>query len=209
VAHEWIRRIAIPTSRRTFIAGLGAVSASSLAHAAIQGATPTASGGEATARGIEPDLAYLNTGSPGACAPAVLDRVIEAWRMLERNPVANAYGEGAVGAIADATRAQAAALLGCAAGELLLTTGTTSGMNAVAGSVRLATGEAVLTTDQEHRGATSGWHYRARRDRVRIDQVPVPPGEANADAIVARFAAAIRPERPALSARAGDRCPGR
>jgi hypothetical protein len=52
---------AIPTSRRTFIAGLGAVSASSLAPAAIQGGTPTASGGEATARGTEPDLAYLNT----------------------------------------------------------------------------------------------------------------------------------------------------
>jgi selenocysteine lyase/cysteine desulfurase len=64
---------------------------------------------------------------------------------------------------------------------------------------RLAAGEAVLTTDQEHHGGTAGWHYRARRDGIRIDRVPVPPGERDAAAILGRFAAAIRPETRVIS----------
>jgi selenocysteine lyase/cysteine desulfurase len=180
-------------SRRTFIAGLGAASLTGLGAAA-----PALAQRQAGAA-LAPGLAYLNTGSLGPTPPPVLDRVLETWRTLEANPVVNAYGAGPALAAAEAARTRAAAFLGCAADQLLITSGTTDGMNIVAGSVRLSPGEAILTTDQEHHGGTAGWVHRARRDGFRIDRVAVPPGERDAVAILARLAAAIRPETRIIS----------
>jgi selenocysteine lyase/cysteine desulfurase len=180
--------MAMKTSRRDFIAGIGAVSLTSVDTAAAARSQVDMNAGFASG------LIYLNTGSLGPTPQPVLDRLLETWRTLEENPVVNSYGVGPSLAIANAARASAAAFIGCETDELLITNGTTDALNIVAGAVRLAPGEAVLTTDQEHHGGLAGWRYRARRDGVRIDQIPVPPGEADAGAIVARFAAAIRPE---------------
>ena len=181
------------TSRRTFIAGMAASSVAGLAQGAAAQPPP------AVTAGLSPGLTYLNTGSLGPTPRPVLDRMLGAWRTLELNPVVNAYGEGAALAAAEAARAQAAGFLGCAPDDLLIANGTTDALNIVAGAVRLAPGEAVLTSDQEHHGGTAGWHYRARRDGIRIDRVPVRPDENDGAAIVARFAAAIRPETRVIS----------
>jgi selenocysteine lyase/cysteine desulfurase len=175
-------------SRRTFLAGIGAAAAAAPALARAQ-----------SANGFSPGLIYLNTGSLGPTPQPVLDRVMEVWRTLEENPVVNGYNEGAGLAAAEAARAEVAGLVGCATDNLLITSGTTRAMNIVAGSVRLARGDAVLTTDQEHHGGIAGWTWRARRDGVRIDRVPVPPEENDGAAIVARIAAAIRPETRVIS----------
>jgi selenocysteine lyase/cysteine desulfurase len=174
------------TSRRAFVGGVG-----TLAWAACG---PGARADEPPPAGLADGLIYLNTGSLGPTPRPVLDRVLEVWRTLELNPVVNSYGEGAALASAEAVRAGAAGLIGCPADQLLITNGTTDALNAVAGSVRLTAGDAILTTDQEHHGGLAGWTWRARRDGGRIDHVPVRPRENDAAAIVARFAAAIRPE---------------
>ena len=184
-------------SRRQLLAGLSAASIGGIAHAG-QASAP-AEAGRIAATGLDPGLAYLNTGSLGPTPPLVLERVLDAWRTIERNPVVSAYGAGAAGAMANEARERAARLIGADPDQLLVTTGATAGMNAIAGSVRLARGEAVLTTDQEHHGGTAGWEYRKRRDGVRIDRIAVPPGEADADAILARIEAAIRPETRVIS----------
>ena len=132
-------------------------------------------------------------------SPFVLDRVLAVWRTLEENPVVNGYNEGAGLVAAEAARAEVARLIGCATDNLLITGGTTRAMNIVAGSVRLARGDAVLTTDQEHHGGIAGWTWRARRDGVRIDRVPVPPEENDVAAILARITAAIRSETRVIS----------
>lgn len=176
-------------SRRAFLAGIG-VAAAAPALATAQSRLAT---------GFSPGLIYLNTGSLGPTPQPVLDRVLEVWRTLEEDPVVNGYNDGAGLAAAEAARADVAALIGCARDNLLITSGTTRAMNIVAGSVRLARGDAVLTTDQEHHGGIAGWTWRARRDGVRIDKVPVPPEENDGAAIVARIAAAIRPETRVLS----------
>lgn len=181
------------TSRRAFIAGLGVVSMARFDPAAA------AQGPGQLGAGLAPGTIYLNTGSLGPTPAPVLAKVLEVWRTLESNPVVAAYNDGAALAAAEAARSRAAAFIGCAADHLLITSGTTAAMNIVAGSVRLAPGDAVLTTDQEHHGGEAGWRYRARRDGVRIDRVPVPPGEQDAAAILARFAAAIRPETRIIS----------
>jgi selenocysteine lyase/cysteine desulfurase len=175
-------------SRRAFLAGIGAAAAAGPALAQVQPAT-----------GFSPGLIYLNTGSLGPTPQPVLDRVMQVWRTLEENPVVNGYNEGAGLIAAEAARAEVAALIGSAADNVLITAGTTRAMNIVAGSVRLARGDAVLTTDQEHHGGGAGWTWRARRDGVRIDRVPVPPEENDGAAILARIAAAIRPETRVIS----------
>ncbi|MGQ0560090.1 MAG: aminotransferase class V-fold PLP-dependent enzyme [Sphingosinicella sp.] len=180
------------TSRRTFMVAMGTASLASF------GAANSAWAQRPAATGFAPGLIYLNTGSLGPTPQPVLDRVMEVWRALEENPVTNAYGGPALAA-AEAARKRAAAYLGCAVDELLITYGTTDAMNIVAGSVRLSPGEVVLTTDQEHHGGTTGWTYRARRDGVRIERIPVPFTETDAGTIVARFAAAIRPETRVIS----------
>jgi selenocysteine lyase/cysteine desulfurase len=125
--------------------------------------------------------------------------MVDAWRELERNPVRMAYGDGAVHVATDGVRERTAAFLGCSADELLLTRSTTDAMNAVAMAVRLAPGDRVLTTNLEHEGGSNGWRYRARRDGVVIDAVPISPSETDSAAIVRRFADAIRPTTRVIS----------
>jgi selenocysteine lyase/cysteine desulfurase len=60
----------------------------------------------------------------------VFERVLQ-----ETNPVLNAYGTGSVVTAADAPRAEAAALLGCTADEILITRGTTEGIISAQGGL--------------------------------------------------------------------------
>jgi selenocysteine lyase/cysteine desulfurase len=148
---------------------------------------------------LAPGLTYLNTASLGPTPRTVLDRTLAAWRELESNPVYMAYGDGPALVEADRTRALAARLLGCTADELLITRSTTDAMNSVAQAARLAPGDRILTTDQEHEGGSLGWRYRVRRDGVHIDEVPIAPTDHDADAIVGRIAAALTPATRVIS----------
>ena len=188
-------------SRRVFIAGLGAASVAGLAVREAQaGATVP---GEVSRYGpdymLQPGLIHLNTASLGPTPRPVLERVLEAWRLLEANPVPNAYGAGAVLTAADAVRGEAAALLGCDPDEIMITRGTTDGMNSLAEGIRLASGDRILTTDQEHEGGEACWQHRARREGLQLDRVAIAPDELDLDAILRRFAAAITPSTRVIS----------
>jgi selenocysteine lyase/cysteine desulfurase len=191
-------------SRRHVIAGLGAASFAGLAPAAEQGgaagAPPT---GRVSRYGpdymFQPGLVYLNTASLGPTPRPVFERVLQAWRELETNPVLNAYGSGSVLAAADAARGEAAGLLGCTADEILITRGTTDGMITLANAVRLERGDHILTTDQEHEGGEACWAHRARREGLHIDRVVIAPEEHDLAAILRRFADAIGPATRVIS----------
>ena len=191
-------------TRRDFLAAAGAAS--------ILGASrpsPGAPAGPVAAHAVSPTVAdeymlspgliYLNTGSAGPTRRAVLERTVQAWTLLETNPVRQAYGQEGVSGLANQVRAKAAAFLGCSAEELLITRSTSEGMNAVAQGVRLDAGDRVLTTDQEHEGGTACWHYLAERRGVVIDTVAIPHDEHDPAAIVRRFEAAIKPATKVIS----------
>jgi selenocysteine lyase/cysteine desulfurase len=197
-------------TRRRFLSALAMTSMAGVAHAApagrragdIDDATSTC--GQAT-QAVQseylfaPGLTYLNTAALGPTPRAVLNRTWDAWRELESNPVNMAYGNGPTLAAADQARTHAADLLGCTADEILITRSTTDAVNSVAQGMRLSAGDRVLTSDQEHEGGRAGWHYRARRDGVALDVVPIAPTDHDSDAIVQRFAAAITPSTRILS----------
>lgn len=182
--------------RREFLASVGALGAAGL----ITPGRPSEPRGAASAPGdflFAPGLVYLQTGSLGPTPRPVLDRTLAAWRELETNPVV--YGYGAHEQAMEAVRVQAAAFLGCRTEELVLTNCTTEGMNWTAQGLGLSPGDRVVTTDQEHPGGRVCWDYLVRRQGVILDVVPVPPGENDPAAIVARFERALGPRTRVLS----------
>jgi selenocysteine lyase/cysteine desulfurase len=150
---------------------------------------------------LDPRLTYLNTASLAPAPARIFDATVAAWRELETNPVRMGYGRDPDTTIsaADRVRGKAAKLLGCDADEVLITTGTTSGMTTLAQAIALTTGDRMLTTEQEHEGGMVGWSQLQRRRGVAIDVVPIGWEEQDSAAIVRRFEAAIRPETRVIS----------
>ncbi|TWT45076.1 Isopenicillin N epimerase [Phycisphaerae bacterium RAS1] len=194
--------------RRSFLASIGALSAAQAFSAGlVQGVEPTtrAAPGPDVNRGLAnaadvllaPGLAYLQTGSVGPSPNPVVDRTLAAWIELEKNPVHQGY-RIQLPAL-EQVRDKAAAMLRCTHDEIILTRGTTDGMNAVAVGLDLGPGDRVLTTDQEHGGGHLCWEYLARRRGIVLDHVPIPLGENDAPAIVDRFRKAITPKTRVLS----------
>lgn len=149
--------------------------------------------------GFASGLTYLNTASLGPTPRSIRDTMDRAWTDLETNPVRMAYGDGELLARTDHARALVAASLGCGTDELLLTRSTTDAMNILAAGTRLSEGDRVLTTDQEHEGGTYCWTTLGRRRGVAVDVIPVAPADRNPAAIVASFAAALRPTTRVIS----------
>ena len=190
------------TDRRAFLASVGA---SVVAWNGCAGAQTTPRAAAAQPRGllpagdllIDPDLAYVQTGSLGPTPRPVLEKTIAVWRELERDPTAFGYGPLEQGM--EVVRGKAAALLGCQLRELVITTSTTEGINWVAQGVTLAPGDRILTTDQEHPGGRVGWDFVAKRYGATIDVVAIPPGENDAAAIVERFTKLVTPRTRVLA----------
>jgi selenocysteine lyase/cysteine desulfurase len=180
-------------SRRAFLGAVGTLSGGTLVGA------PWAQGLAPAQYGLDPKLVYLNTASLGPTPRAVLDRTISAWLELEMNPVRMAYGDGDVHLATDRVRERAAALLGCTSDELLIARSTTDAMNTLALAVRLERGDRVLTTTMEHEGGSNGWRYRARRDGVVLDAVPLSPSDSDPEAVVRRFADKLTPSTRVIS----------
>ena len=143
-------------------------------------------------------LAYLNTGTIGPCRRATIEATQSAWEALEANPVAH-YGRDVGQPLIEDTRTVAAGFLGCDLDELALTTSTTGGMNAIAQGLRLAAGDRVLLTDQEHSGGLHCWQYLARHHGVKLDIVPIPRDEFRAAELVAAVEKGIRSDTRVIS----------
>jgi selenocysteine lyase/cysteine desulfurase len=143
-------------------------------------------------------LAYLNTGTIGPCRRATIEATQGAWKALEANPIAH-YGRDVGQPLIEDTRTVAAGFLGCDLDELALTTSTTAGMNAIAQGLRLAAGDRVLLTDQEHSGGLHCWQYLARHHGVMLDIVPIPRGEFRAAELVAAVEKGIRSDTRVIS----------
>lgn len=198
-------------SRRSFLTSLGALTAAGLVPRDAQAAdNPSAPPKPPNAarihRGIAPSpddfafapgLVYLQTGSLGPTPRPVMERASAAWKQLELNPAFYAYQE--LEHAMETVRAKGATLMGCKTDELVITTSTTDGMNWTAQGIMFASGDRVLTTDQEHPGGRVCWDYVARRYGVALDVVAIPPGEHDAQAIIDSINKAFTPRTRVLS----------
>jgi isopenicillin-N epimerase len=142
-------------------------------------------------------VTYCNTGTLGASPRDVVDAMNQGVERLEQAlpdwPYFQADGEPLTGyqQLLDA-RAKLGAFIGAASEEIAITLNATMGMNFLANGFELATGDEVVTTDQEHSGGIGGWRLRARRHGVVVKELPLLPAvEKGPDAIVKLFADAI------------------
>ena len=130
-------------------------------------------------------LTYLNTGTLGPCRKETIKESLENWKQLESLPV-KFYGGFGAEALAEKTRGIAAGFFGCDIAEMLITTSTTNGMNAIAQGLRLKEGDRILTTDQEHGGGLLCWNWFAKYYGVTVDKIQIPPGENSTELILDR-----------------------
>ncbi len=106
---------------------------------------------------LDPDVTHLNHGSFGACPVPVFERYQELQRELERNPV-EFLGRRFDALVAEA-RAALAGFVGARAEDLVFVPNATSGLNAVIRSLRLSSGDEVLTTRHEYGAVMRTWEF--------------------------------------------------
>ncbi len=145
-----------------------------------------------------PGMVYLNTGTLGPCRKDTIAESMNAWEQLESIPL-KYYGRWGAESLAEKTRTTAARFLGCELDEMMITTSTTNGMNAIAQGLRLKAGDRILTTDQEHGGGALCWKYYEKYNGVVIDTITIPPGENNAEKILKRIGEAVKTNTRVIS----------
>lgn len=139
---------------------------------------------------LDPEVAFLNHGSFGACPRPVFERYQARQRELEHEPVD--FIRRRLPALLDDARATLADyLLGTSADDLAFVTNATTGVNLAARSLELQPGDEVLTTDLEYGACDLAWEWVCRRAGARYVRAPIPlplrdPGEL----VDALFAAA-------------------
>ena len=109
---------------------------------------------------LDPEVAYLNHGSFGACSRTVFDEYQRLQRELEREPTDFFIRQGgADGVRLDEARSALAAFVGAEAKDLVFFPNATSGLNAVIRSLALDAEDDVLTTAHEYGAITRTWNF--------------------------------------------------
>ncbi|MBL8698293.1 MAG: aminotransferase class V-fold PLP-dependent enzyme [Alphaproteobacteria bacterium] len=94
---------------------------------------------------LDPEAAFLNNGSFGACPTRVLEAQDAIRREMERQPVA--FFADILPVRLRAAAQRLAGFLGAAGDDIVFVENATAGMNAVLRSLRFARGDEILTTD--------------------------------------------------------------
>lgn len=140
---------------------------------------------------LDPDVAYLNHGSFGACPAPVLEFQSELRRQLEREPVDFLWRK-LPGLLADA-RAALGEFLGADPDDLAFVSNATAGVNAVVRSLRFEPGDEILTTDHAYGACRKTLEFAAMRAGARVVVAKVPFPLAGEDDVVAPVLSAVTP----------------
>ncbi|MCH7655423.1 MAG: aminotransferase class V-fold PLP-dependent enzyme [Chloroflexi bacterium] len=137
-------------------------------------------------------MTYLNTGWAGPSPERVLARMretaAEESRLGPASPDGLALAKHAAGTAKDA----AARLLGADPGDVVLTHGTTEGVNAVLHGLAWEPGDELLTSDLEHPALEAPAALLSARHGVRVQRVRLAP-DASADEALAAIVSSITP----------------
>jgi isopenicillin-N epimerase len=148
---------------------------------------------------IPEGVGYCNTGTLGASPREVVDALVKGITRIESEladwPYEKAEGEPLTGyqPLAE-IRAAVGALVNASVDEIALTQNATMGMNFLGQGLDLASGDEVVSTDQEHSGGISIWRLLAKRRGVVVKELPLEPALAGGpDAVVRLVAGAMTP----------------
>jgi isopenicillin-N epimerase len=123
---------------------------------------------------LDPEVAFLNHGSFGACPRPVFERYQRWQRELETEPVD--FIARRLRGLLDGARAELAAYLDCPPENLAFVQNATAGVNIAARALDLRPGDEVLATDLEYGACDLAWEWvcdRADAGYVRA-AIPLP-----------------------------------
>jgi isopenicillin-N epimerase len=138
---------------------------------------------------LDPEIAFLNHGSFGACPRPVFERY-QAWqRELEREPID--FLDRRLPGLLDGARTALSGYIGCSPQDLAFVPNATTGVNLAARSLDLRPGDEVLATDLEYGACDLAWDWLCRPAGARYVRaaIPLPLPEPNA-LVESLFAAA-------------------
>ncbi len=121
---------------------------------------------------LDPDVAFLNHGSFGACPAPILHRQTELRARMEREPV-RFLGRDLEGLL-DGARAALADFVGADADDLAFVTNATAGVGCVVRSVALGPGDELLVTDHAYNACRNALEEAAARHGARVVVAAVP-----------------------------------
>ena len=121
---------------------------------------------------LDPDVAYLNHGSFGACPRPVFERYQKWQRELEREPVDFLARERRFGGLLDSALSRLAAYLGADARNIAFMPNASVGLNAAIRSLDLGPADEVLVGDHEYGGMLRLWAFVAQRTGAQVRPVP-------------------------------------
>jgi isopenicillin-N epimerase len=159
---------------------------------------PIVTGGSELARHwtFDPTVDFLNHGSFGACPEPVLAEQ-RAWQSrLEREPVQFLHRE--IEDHLDRAREAVARMLGADPDDLAFVTNATAGVNTVLRSLRFASGDELLTTDQEYNASRNALDFVAARAGARVVVAKIPFPIAGPDVVVERVLEQVTPRTKLL-----------
>jgi len=138
---------------------------------------------------LDPEVAFLNHGSFGACPRPVFERY-QAWqRELELEPID--FLDRRAPDLLAAARGALADYLGCAAKDVAFVENATTGVNLAARSLDLGPDDEVLATDLEYGACDLAWQWVCRRAGARYVRAGIPlPLDDPLTLVEALFAAA-------------------
>ncbi|MAS33372.1 MAG: aminotransferase [Anaerolineaceae bacterium] len=133
---------------------------------------------------LNPEVAFFNHGSFGACPKPVFDEYQRWQRELEWQPV-DFLGRRRVELI-DGARAKLADYLHTSAENLIFVVNATQGVNTVARSLDLQPGDEILTTNHEYGAVNKTWQYVCEKTGAQVVEhhisLPVTTHEAFVEA---------------------------
>jgi len=138
---------------------------------------------------LDPEVAFLNHGSFGACPRPVFERYQARQRELELEPID--FLDRRAPDLLAAARGALADYLGCAAKDVAFVENATTGVNLAARSLDLGPDDEVLATDLEYGACDLAWQWVCRRAGARYVRAGIPlPLDDPRTLVEALFAAA-------------------
>ena len=146
---------------------------------------------------LDPEVAFFNHGSFGACPRPVFEAYQRWQRELEWQPVGFMFNRSPE--LLNETRARLAGWLGTPPGNLVFTTNATTGVNTVARSLQLEPGDEILTSDHEYDAIDNTWRFICENTGARTVVHSVRLPLTSPDAFVDDFCSAIGPRTKLVS----------
>jgi isopenicillin-N epimerase len=138
---------------------------------------------------LDPQKINLNSGTLFPTPIPILEAVFELRRQMATNP-SDFFWRQIQGYLVS-SRAQLAEYLGCNHADLLLLPNVTFALNLVAESLRLQSGDEILTTDHEYGATIVMWKRIAQEHGLKVRQLQLPYLAEDPAEVVDAFARAI------------------